>query len=147
MTALLLQADKLTPVQRAVRDQFQEGGSAAIALLLLAGILALVFIPFWLTRRLNRDEGQRPRLNDPARLYRDWVEKLDLTLEQRRMLHAVARDLSLQQPAKILLSPQLFDRCMNQWGTDERRTGNRTVKDPRERLILQIRAALFPTAS
>ncbi|MHC4696332.1 MAG: hypothetical protein ACYTFA_06290 [Planctomycetota bacterium] len=144
MTAVLLQVHELTPVQRAVRNQFQEGGSTGMVLLMIAGILSLALVTYWLTRRLQENEGARVRPDDPKKLYRDLLDKLDLPSAQRRALDTVARDLRLQNPAKIFLSPFLFDRCMDQWGDAGGRAGLDTREGPSERLVAQIRTALFP---
>ena len=144
MTAVLVQVHKLTPVQQAVREQFQEGGSTGVALLMIVGILALALIAYWLTRRVNRDQDERARVDDPSRLFRDLLDKLDLPLPQRRILDAVVKDLRLQHPAKILLSPTLFDRCVDQWGAARGRAEVEVGQGSPERLISQIRTALFP---
>jgi len=43
-SAVLAQVDRLTVLQRAVRDHFQQGGSVMSALLLLAAIIGVVII-------------------------------------------------------------------------------------------------------
>lgn len=143
MTGGLLQVHDLTPVQRAVRDQFQEGGSTGVALLIVVGIVGLVLVAYWLTRRLNLDSGERARPDDPGKLYRELLDKLDLPPAQRRILDTVAKDLRLRNPAKILLSPKLFDRCVDQWEETRGQADTRAAEGPPERLIHQIRTALF----
>ena len=148
MMTVLLQLDGLNDVQRAVRDQFQRGGSVAGVLLVLLVLLAVVLAVYYLTQ-CQRKVTQAARRHDPQRLFRHLLNGLDLSAPQRHLLLAVAKDLRLKQPTVILLSPTLFDLHVKEWQTGQSgpvRTsaaiGNHP--DAPEQTAAQTRSVLFP---
>ncbi len=111
---LLAPLAELTEIQRAVRDQFQKGGSLTALLLVMSGLAAVLLVAYYLTLR-QRKAAVDTRHPDPQGLFNDLLNKLDLTPPQRRLLEGVARALRLGQPTVILLSPALFDRYLDQF--------------------------------
>ena len=132
------QLEALTETQRAVRGHFQEGGSVAAGLLIVLGVLAMVLLVHALTQQL-RKKTQVIRFDDPNRLFRGLLQKLILSVSQRRLLDTIAGDLHLEHPAAMLMSPLLFDRYVTRW----RSVAGRATRDPE--LVGQTRAALFLT--
>ncbi len=150
---MLLQSTGLTEIQQAVRDHFQRGGSFRAVLLVLIAIIAAIVIGRELTRRLRRQKLTAPT-SHPRRLFRDMQRKLELTAQQRSILDTVAKDLKMEHPSVMLLSPSLFDRCFQLWLIHRRRTRPRldgtedTEKPHKGRSELHVaghlRAVLFP---
>ncbi len=146
MNAVLMQTGALTPTQQAVRDQFQEGGSIGTVLLLVAGLAMMVALAYWLSKQVQHIDSGPARVDDPQRLFEDWLVRLEMPAEQLQFLRAIARDLDLENPATILLSPVRFDRCLDQWPA-HRQTSGQVRPRPPTALITQTRSALFPQAS
>jgi hypothetical protein len=135
--------DGLSDAQRGVRDRFQEGGSVAVVLLVLLALVVVVFGVYCLTLRQDKADLAVQRA-DPQKLFRDLLHRLDLAPSQRRLLGAVAKDLRLEQPSVILLSPVLFDRYVRKWQTGRyREVGNRGDLSQSE-LVAQTCDVLFP---
>lgn len=143
MTVLLVMPAQLTEIQRSVRDQFQEGGSFLTATLVLLGIAGVVLATYCLTLRQRR-AGENARRASPEQLFRDLMDKLDLTSPQRQLLDTMTRDLRIKQPAVIVLSPDLFDRYLGEWHVRQRRTTVDEDEQTNPRMEAQIRATLFP---
>jgi len=118
--ALLAQSDRLTPLLDAVRDRFQRGGSIASVVFAVVGLVAVLGAIYLFMCRRDKF-GARGRLDDPQRLFRDLLHKLELPLEQRRLLEAVVRDLRVAHPTALLLSANLFDRYVDRWRSEGRR--------------------------
>jgi hypothetical protein len=122
MPPLLLTASGLTPLQLAVREHFQQGGSVAtIVIGVIAAFLALVALYQLLKRRQAGVESVR--IDDPQRLFKDLLHAIEMPLQQRRLLTRVARDLRLAHPSVLLLSAELFDRYLLQWQSGQGGSG------------------------
>lgn len=106
--------DSLTPTQRAVREQFQEGGNIGTLAWVMLVLALVIVIAYFATRPKDRtlDGTLRPC---PQRFFRTLLSRLGLTAPQRRVLNSVAADLRLTNPAAMLLAPALFDRYTKQW--------------------------------
>jgi hypothetical protein len=144
-TAMMLQADGLSETLRAVRDRFQEGGSPAAVLLVLLILAAVVFAAYLLTMRQRR--AQAPATpTDPRKLYRELLDKLNITPPQRRLLDAAVEMDRLRQPAVVLLSPVLFDRYVAGSQAPARHGANAGNQPGRSELVAETRAVLFPEA-
>ena len=109
--SLLSQLDKLTAVQRATRDHFQEGGSVTAVLVVLVLLTGVILLTYNLARRQRGFSRAAAAKGDPHRLFRNVLDQLELTTPQYQWLQAVVKELKLEHPAVILLSPALFDRC------------------------------------
>ncbi len=141
--ALLLELNRLTGFQRAVRDHFQQGGSIMAAFFVLAGIVAVVVLVKLLTQSQKRSE--RPTATDqPQALFADLLAGLELTQQQRRLLTAVAQELGIKNPAVILLSGTLFDQYVGRWYERSRGQTGAVGATPDARHIAHLRAHLFP---
>lgn len=141
--AILVQIDRLTVLQRAVRDHFQQGGSVTSVLLLLAVIIGVVMLVKFLTQR--QWQSNRPAGTDPGReLFVSLLDDLELTQAQQRVMVAFAKEQRLKNPSVILLCPTLFDRYVGQWLEKPKRRS-----DPEDQLvdaefIARLRKHLFP---
>ena len=139
MDLLLAQAGALSETQRAVREQFQHGGSVGAVILVAFGVLFVVVLIHGLTQLLRKNRGAQR--DDPERLFRDVLRKMRVPEPQRRLLDSLARELRLAQPATILVSEAVFERCVRRWQAVKRRT-------PRDaELVDQTRMILFPRSA
>ena len=143
MAWVLLQVGRLTEIQREVRDHFDEGGSINKILLVLLGLAVVVFTVYCLTKR-QRLAAETSRKPDPQRLFSDLLKALELTPTQRHHLEALSRDLQLTQPAVILLSPVLFDRCVAKWQANRRSAAPQAHELSDPDAVAGVRTALFP---
>ena len=128
----------LTEVQRALRDYLTEGGSVltvAVVLLVIAGVVVLAYL---LTRRQRRTQNP-PVLNDPQLLFDSLLSKLELTDNQRALLHTFARENDPEQPALLLVSAHRFDQHLGARGSSALSPGDGEA-------LTQIRDVLFPKA-
>ena len=131
----------LNATLRAVRDQFQDGGSIAIGLLLIAGFLTVGWVVNLLARRQSRAQATTLP-SDPGRLFAELLPRLGLTPDQSKALKHVARDLRLANPATILVSPTLFDQGVERWQAS-RPSAQSESQEPATPMT-EIRATLFP---
>ncbi|MBI4717823.1 MAG: hypothetical protein HY763_08475 [Planctomycetes bacterium] len=114
MKGVLAQAARLADFQRAVRNQFAEGGTVLDVVAIAGFLAAIVLLVYYFDRRQQR--GRQPvQPNRPFDLYRDLVRRIPLTVAQREFLTGLAKDLRLPQPTVILLSPALYDQAVAQW--------------------------------
>ena len=144
--AVPLQVTGLTEAQRAVRDHFQGGGSIGSVLLVVvvvAGIVLVACCVAWIQRRRTRKHAP---IRDPKRLLGDLLEGLSLTASQRRLLERVAKDLRLENPAVLLLSPTLFDRHMDRWRALNRPSHRDAGRRGEDQTVTRTREVLFPRA-
>jgi hypothetical protein len=144
---VMAQSSQFEAWQRAVRDQFQYGGSWISGILVLLSLAAIVILAGWLSRvqnRLQQGTENAPRNSDPQRLYAHLLSNLGLSVPQRQLLESVARDLRLPHPTALLVSETLYDQCVEQW---TRRTGDATAETDRAttlQIFTQTRNRLFP---
>ena len=144
---VLAQSSQFDAWQRAVRDQFQYGGSWISVFLVLLSLAALVILVGWLSRiqnKLQQGNESVPRNSDPQRLYTHLLNNLGLSVPQRQLLESVARDLRLTHPTTLLISETLYDHCVEQW---TRRAGSATAEADRtttRQIFIRTRNRLFP---
>jgi len=142
MTPILLQADRLPLFYQAVREQFNQGGTFGSILIVLAGLVALVSLAYFLNR-LEQRATAHSEPSDAQRLFRDLVVRLGLNDSQRHLLDAVAKDLRLKNPTVLLLSERAFDRYVQEWSVRQK---DRPPLGPaeREQIVSRMRGRLFP---
>lgn len=161
MAMLLSSLAQLTGSQKAVRDQFQEGGSFAAVLLVLSGLAAMLYVAYYLAKR-QRKTAVDTRHTDHGQLFSELVDKLDLSPPQRDLLEAAAKSLRLSKPAVILISSAMFDSYLAKWQSQQTgmSSGNRAAASSsggspqtttpgyglQSGLIAETRAVLFPQA-
>jgi len=144
MNAIPAQLDQLTLVQKAIRDQFQRGGSFTGVALVLLGVVVVVVLTYFLARCQQRNDRTIRRF-EPRQLFDGLLHKLLLTTEQRQWLNAVARDAKLEHPAVLLLSDKLYDRCVNEWESRRSKGGIVAAEGLRTNTTAsQVRRVLFP---
>ncbi len=141
--AILMDVDRLSEIQRSVRDRFTEGGSFVAVLLVIVGLIGLVLLAYLLTVRQSKHAGKTTRL-DPWQLFRDLVVKLNLSPGQVRFLDEVATNAGLRHPAVIFISRERFDECVLSYCASMPPAANDA--DDASDLASSIRALLFPVA-
>lgn len=141
MSHTLLQNSPWSPVERAVRERFQEGGSIVGVLLVALTIAGVVAITYWLTLRSERANRPSPAVSDPQGLFSDCLEGSPLARPQRQLLLSVANDLRLAHPSVMLISEATFDECVVRW-RDEGEKPLPAAGD--DAIVTATRAALFP---
>lgn len=139
---ILAQSAPAAPIERihGIRDRFSEGGSAEgfiIVILAIGALFVALYIVASVIRRMRRRQTNSPRM-----LFQEVLRQLPLTIPQRELLRRIARDLALEHPAIILLSPQIFREHANRWMAASRNANNAT----RDRL-LTLSGALFDSKS
>lgn len=118
--SLLLTSDGLTPLQLAVREHFQQGGSVTTIVFAVIAVLLVIVALYQIFKR-RQQTVSRSRVDDPQRLFKDMLHILELPLQERKLLIRVARDLHLEHPSVLLLSGVLFERYFEQWRSEGRR--------------------------
>ncbi|MDO8632674.1 MAG: hypothetical protein Q7R41_19500 [Phycisphaerales bacterium] len=147
MMEVMAQSSQFEAWQRAVRNQFQYGGSWTSVFVVLLSLAALVVLVGWLSRIQNRSQQRTenaPRNSDPQRLYAHLLSNLGLNVPQRQLLESVARDLRLPHPTTLLVSETLYDQCVEQW---TRRAGGAAAEADRAttlQIFTRTRNRLFP---
>jgi len=109
---LLAQDSALPEALRAMRDQFQQGGSLVgllFAILLIAALLAVVYVAVELQRR--KQEGSLNR-KTPLNLFEDLLAGLRLSNEEQAFLKSACQAAGLPHPAAALISEKLFDQTI-----------------------------------
>ena len=144
---VMAQSPQFEDWQRAVRNQFQYGGSWTSVFVVLLSLVAIIVLVGWLSRIQNRSQqsaANSPRNSDPQRLYAHLLSNLGLSVPQRQLLESVARELRLPHPTILLISETLYDQCVEQW---TRRAGGAAVEADRATTLLiltRTRNRLFP---
>ncbi len=115
LMVIMAQVAPAAPLDRihGIRDRFSTGGSTQgfiLVLLAMAGLFVLLYALARMLRRLRRRQTDNPR-----KLFHEVIRHLPLTIPQRELLRRIARDLGLEHPTVILLSPQIFHTHANQW--------------------------------
>ena len=114
----------------------------------LLSVLLIIAVVIGVALLINRVQHRRStgRLdNDPRKLFLTVTRQLPLTVIQRDLLYRIARDLSLDQPAVMLLGPHLFAEHARTW-IDGQGSGG-TVPPPAQLLgfLDGVSHALFAT--
>jgi len=123
---------------RAVREQFNKGGTLGSVLIVLAGLAGVVLLVYILNR-LEQKSTTNTGPSDAQRLFRDVLARLGLNEAQRQLLEGVAKDLRLKNPTVLLLSERLFDQNVQEWaGRQKGRAADR------EQVVSRMRSRLFP---
>lgn len=99
---------------RNVHNYFNDARSLTHLLPILLVIAAIIAVVLLINRVQQRRSAGRLD-DDPAKLFRTVIRRLPLTVFQRDLLHRMARDLSLDQPAVMLLGPHLFAEQVRVW--------------------------------
>lgn len=116
MTRMMLATDDALPLfHKAVRDQFQEGGSYGSVVLTLAGLAAVVLAVHLLQRWYDRSQEDHSGASHPAKLFNELLARLDLSPSSRKLLTDVIRDQKLRNPTALLISCRLFDTHTLAW--------------------------------
>lgn len=145
LMTVVAQAGGLSPVQRGVRDHFQNGGSLVAVVLVMVVIALFVVAAYFISRSTERSASAVWR-DDPDALFNDLLHRLGLGVAQRKVLAQIARDRPLPNPTVMLLSQAVFDENVRRW---QEGGGAPTNTDGRERALEPINAAreaLFPQA-
>jgi len=143
--SLLLTSDGLTPLQLAVREHFQRGGSVATIVMAVI-VMVLVTVAAYQIFKRRQQGASRSQVDDPQRLFKDLLHLLELPLQERKLLLRVARDLRLRHPSVLLLSGVLFERYFEQWRSEGRR-GAVDESATASGLMPAIRKSLFGTSA
>jgi|GEM_PF-2030309 len=130
----------LTGAQESVRDFLQKGGSTAGVVITLLGLLAIVVFAYALSELLNRFRASRGRPENPAKLFHDLLHELKLANYQRKFLQSVAGRLALANPATLLVSRQIYDKCIESLARSRM-----AISADERRVAAEIRNVLFPT--
>lgn len=135
----LAQTTPAPPLERlrGIRDHLAMDSTfldLAIVLLVVATIVVVVFGSLALIHR-----RRTRRIRNPGRLFRELLRRLPLDGPQRDLLRRIARDLRLDQPAVLVLSPQVFRSHANRWMSLARRANRET-----ERRVTRFAETLFP---
>lgn len=142
--AVLLQIERLSETQRAVRGHFEEGGSITTVVLLMLGLVAIVFLTYLISARQQRS-GAMVAPADPWSLFHDLVDKTNLTTQQRRFLEDIVSKAGLSQPAVILLSPLLFDQYVRTASAGDCKSALQGEEEAKG-IVAATRETLFPEA-
>ena len=143
-TMLLATPSKLEVFQKAIRDQFEKGGTIGDVLLALGLVLSVVLLAWFLTRLQSRlTTGTK---DDSWPVFHALSGKLDLTQPQRRLLTSVGELARPTHPVALLISSQFFDGAAANW-QDQRTTRSRPLSSEEFRDLNCLRAALFPDES
>jgi hypothetical protein len=141
--AILMDAEKLSEIQRSVRDRFSEGGSFVSVVLVIIGLIGLVLLTYLLTVRQSKQAGKTTQ-SDPGQLFRDLGTKLNLMPEQVRFLDEVATNAGLRHPAVIFLSRARYDECVVAYCASPPTSD--IDPDDASAMASSIRVLLFPVA-
>jgi hypothetical protein len=145
MADILMQADPLPEFHRALREQFQTGESIWGALLALLAMVAVVALAYTLTEYQRRKAEHAMEYDDPRRLFRDVLGKLNFEPGERQVLTEMTRELRLGNPTAILLSETLFDRQVSKWRESRVQSAAPRKSPLDDAEIKAIRDRLFPT--
>jgi hypothetical protein len=128
--------DPAPPLERilGIRERFAGGGSTSafvVVLLLIAATFLLLAVIAVIARR-----WRRRRVYSPRGLFLQSLRELALTVPQRELLRRIARELRLEHPTILLLSPTIFVEHANAWMSTTRNANLAT----RDRLSALARA-------
>jgi len=135
---MLSQVNPVPPMDRlhAIRDRFAAGGSVSEFILVLTTILVMMVILYAVMRHgVRRRQGV---LNHQRKLFDQLIRSQDLGVGHRDMLRRIARDLRLEHPTVLLLSPQLLRIHANQW-----MSATQVVSDSQRLQIDELSTHLF----
>ena len=79
-------------------------------LFLLAGVLVLVILGFWILSRLMAKQDRKRCFNSPKALFASLCEAHQLGRSERRLLKKLARQANLDPSARVFVDPTLFRR-------------------------------------
>ncbi len=97
----------------ALQRGFNRSGAVAEALLLLCVVAAMLSVVLFVYTRYKRRHALD--FNDPRKLYRTILQKLDLSVPQRDLLRRMASDLELAHPTSLLLGRSVFESYAGRW--------------------------------
>ncbi len=128
MTKLLLQAP-----WKAVGKHFESGGDmreVLTAVLTIAALLTLLIVVHYV---LGKRSDRTPP-NDPQKLFRATLARLDLGVVERDLLRLLTRELRVAQPITLVLSPEVFRAHAGRWSANRRQSGVPLSNDQRAHL-------------
>lgn len=108
-------SESIAPIDRlhGIRDRFATGGSIAdfilAVTLILVGLALLYGVMRWGMRRRSG------AIYSPKKMFDKALRTVNLRVEERDLVRKIARELRLQHPTVLLLSPQLLNLYGNQW--------------------------------
>lgn len=105
-----------------VRDHFKRGGDSRELLYLVLALLALIVLLVVVHHTLGRASERTPA-NNPQKLFRSVLAKLNLGVKERDLLRRVARDRRVEHPITLVLSPDVFRGHVEPWLADQAREG------------------------
>ncbi len=101
--------ERMRSIREAVRRHENTPGSLQTELLIILATLVVIALGLMILAGLQRTKRQRSPRN-PGRLFREVLRPLELSFSERLLLRRVARNLKLNQPTMLLLSPQYFSQ-------------------------------------
>lgn len=109
---------------QAVHEEFQEGGTIG-ELFWPVVVLAVALAGLVLFQRLQQRFSGKKVVQNPRRLFRVVTSRLRLGVLQRDLLYRIARELKLEHPAILFLSPAMFAEYTREWleGVQSHRPG------------------------
>jgi hypothetical protein len=119
MITLLMQAPSSWDRLWAIRQELVQNDSWQAGALMGLGILAF-FLLLYLASAFERRRA-RTDIDDSRKLFRSLLAQLELTVRQRDLLRRLVRDLRLQEPAIVLLAPELFWSHVDLWLSQSQR--------------------------
>lgn len=120
-----------------IKNRFAQGSTFAEIFLAVAVVMAVLLILWTILSGIQA--RQRRPVSNPGSLFRTIMRQLPLTVQQRNFLARIARDLRLEHPTVLLLSPQVFRNHANRW-----MSLTRNANTPTQQRIAQIASAMFP---
>lgn len=134
---------QLSAAQQSIKDHFTKGGSILTVLIIFAIMGMVVWITYLLTRRQEKPVEAEGKV-DHQQLFADLLSKLELSATQRKRLETIVQELEIEYPATILLSVDLFDRCVERWQRGSKGDKLPSPERPGSHSISSIRGVLFP---
>ena len=115
MSHVLLQAP-----WNGVQQHFTRGGSLAGPLYAILAMAALAVL-LWFVHQVQQQTWTDRTIDDSKKLFRSIVRRLKLTVPQRDLLYRMTRDLPIEHPTLLLISPRAFADYTDRWTAKMRR--------------------------
>ncbi len=128
-----MKAQVLQMPWEAVGDHFQRGGDSRELLYLTLVVLALIVL-LVIVHRMQGWAAARTPANDPQKLFRNVLAKLNLGVRERDLIRHIARDRGIQHPITLVLCPSVFREHVAEWMADRERVGTPVLASQTEHL-------------
>ncbi len=121
MTIILAEAvmsDRAREFLEYMKWDFREGRGSSTEIgrqIAIVFTVFLVFIVVLYSLSVLQRRRTNPVARQPQKLFRSLLRGLSLSTLDRILLRMVARSSGLQQPAAMLLSPELLERASRHW--------------------------------